>query len=104
MARWTAGIILATTALLGSKAAGAGLYHPDTLGFYDIDQNGFARVPEFETFAALWTILKRADNPDTPEGQLIRQAIREREKKNPSKLSVAEQVSLTADMLRLRRD
>ncbi len=97
-------IVVAICAVLAqSSPVRAGLYHRDTIAAFDIDENGFAKPKDIDTFLTMVNIVKKTDNLESEAAQNILQSIREREKRLPG-LNPQEQMSLWIDMLRLRTD
>jgi len=88
--------------LTQSAPARAGLYHQDVLAQFDIDESGNAIPLSFQSFMTTLNIVAETDRPDSARSKELLQAIQER--KNKDKLSSAEVVAQSADLLRLRRD
>lgn len=100
MSRYGAGIVAFVVALGLATDARAGLYHPDTIAAFDIDQDGNAIVPDIDSFLTMLNLVKKADNPESEAFRTLSRSIRQREQKGA--LTPAEQVALATDLLRLR--
>lgn len=86
-----------------SASVRAGLYHRDTIAAPDIDENGFAKALDIDTFLTIVNIIKKTDNLESEEAKRLLESIRDREKRI-ARLNPQEQIALWIDMLRLRTD
>jgi hypothetical protein len=90
----------------------AGLYHPDVLGAFDIDDDGNAVHLSPDTFLIVLGNVKETDwkrgnfsRPDPPERYLeLKRAIEDRRMKGLERLSEEEKLAFCADLLRFRGD
>ena len=85
-----------------SSASYGGLYHRDTIGAYEIDEYGFARVPDIDLFLTMVNIVKKVDNLESDDAVPLVRSIQERAKKGANNQTPAEQLALATDEIRLR--
>lgn len=105
-------VIVAFAFLAFASDVRAGLYHPDVLGAFDLDEQGNAIALSPDTFLIVLGTVKETDwkrgslsRPDPPERYLeLKQSIDARRLKGLSRLSEDEKLAYCADLLRFRSD
>src|SRR5256885_2091113 len=79
---WRRESAMAVCAVLGQpRDCLAGLYHRETIIAPDVDDSGFAKALDIDTFLTMVNIVKKTDNPKSDVAEAALRSIQERQAK-----------------------